>query len=114
MYENRNARRVGCQVRFLGASTTTVRGDIVDMSTTGLCLSVETALEKGKELHLDFDLPNGRVEAVGEVRWVVSKEGRFELGIKFVRITAESMAVITHATTPRAGGWAGNFTFRRR
>lgn len=99
----------------MGATTTVLRGDIVDMSTTGLCLTVETPLERGRELHLEFDLANGRVEAVGEVRWVVQKEGKHELGIRFVRISAESMAVITQATAPRtAGGWSGNFSFRRR
>jgi hypothetical protein len=113
--ENRSARRVTCQARFMGATTSVVRGDIVDVSTTGLCLTVDTPLERGRELHLEFDLPNGLVEAVGEVRWAVQKAGKHELGIRFVRISTESMAVITQATAPRnAGSWSGNFSLRRR
>ncbi len=115
--ENRNTRRVNCQARFLGATSTVLRGDIVDVSATGMCLAADTALERGRELHLDFDLPTGRVEAVGEVRWVVEKNGRFELGIRFVRISSESLAVIAHATAPKppAGGgfWFSQFALRR-
>lgn len=114
--ENRSHRRVACHARFLGASTTTLRGDIVDISNAGLCLSVDAALERGRELHLEFDLPEGRVEAVGEVRWVVEKDGRAELGVKFVRISSESLAVIAQATAPRSfggGAWSGHFALRR-
>ncbi len=106
--DNRNNRRVSCQARFLGASATVLRGDILDVSATGLCLSLDAALERGRELHLDFELPAGRVEAVGEVRWAVEKEGRFELGIRFARISAESLGVIAMATTPKPmGGGSG-------
>jgi|GEM_PF-1854302 hypothetical protein len=114
--ENRNHRRVGCQARFLGAASTVLRGDILDVSNTGLCLSLDAALERGRELHLEFELPNGRVEAVGEVRWVVEKNGRAELGIRFVRISAESLAVIAVATSPKPGGggfWWSQFALRR-
>lgn len=108
--ENRNNRRVLCQARFLGATTTAIRGDIIDMSPTGLCLAVDAALEKGRELHLEFDLPTGRVEAMGEVRWVVQKDGRVELGIRFVRISSESLAVIASATAPKPPS-GGSFWF---
>ncbi len=114
--DNRGQRRVACQARFLGATSTTLRGDIVDVSSSGLCLSVDAALERGRELHLEFDLPGGKVEAVGEVRWVVERDGRAELGVKFVRISSESLAVIAQATSPRsfgAGGWSGQFALRR-
>ncbi len=102
--ENRNTRRVSCQARFLGATSTVIRGDIIDVSNTGLCLSVDIALERGRELHLEFDLPTGHVEAMGEVRWVVEKDGRVELGIRFVRISSESLAVVAQATTPVSSG----------
>ncbi len=115
--ENRNTRRVSCQARFLGVTSTVFRGDIVDVSATGMCLAADVALERGRELHLDFDLPSGRVEAVGEVRWVVEKDGKVELGIRFVRISSESLAVIaTHtAPKPRIGGgfWFSHFALRR-
>lgn len=113
--ENRNARRVTCQARFMGVASTVLRGDIIDVSSTGLCLSLDAALERGRELFLEFDLPNGHVEAVGEVRWVVEKNGRVELGIRFVRISSESLAVVTDATAPKyGGGWASSFALRRR
>lgn len=114
--ENRNNRRVQCQARFLGASSSVLRGDILDVSPTGLCLGLDAALERGRELHLDFELPTGRVEAVGEVRWAVQKNGRFELGIRFVRISSESLGVIASATAPRPSGggfWFSQFALRR-
>lgn len=114
--DNRNNRRMQCQARFLGASSSVLRGDIIDVSGTGLCLALDAALERGRELHLDFDLPAGRVEAVGEVRWVVEKNGRFELGIRFVRISSESLAVIAAATAPKpapGGVWFSQFALRR-
>ncbi|MFO0595752.1 MAG: PilZ domain-containing protein [Myxococcaceae bacterium] len=107
--DNRNAKRVSCQARFMGVTTTVIRGDIIDVSATGLCLSLDSSLERGRELHLEFELPTGRVEAVGEVRWVVEKEGRVELGIRFVRITAESLQVIEAATKPKRPGSGGGF-----
>lgn len=114
--ENRNNRRVQCQARFMGATTTVIRGDIVDVSPSGLCLTLDSALERGRELHLEFDLPTGRVEAMGEVRWSVEKKGRHEVGIRFVRISSESLGVIAAATAPRpaAGGfWFSQFALRR-
>ena len=115
--ENRNNQRVQCQARFLGITSSVLRGDIIDVSPAGLCLTLDAALERGRELHLEFDLPTGRVEAVGEVRWVVEKCGRVELGVRFVRISSESLAVIASATAPRppAGGgfWFSQFALRR-
>jgi hypothetical protein len=119
--ENRTTRRVTCSARFMGATTTVIRGDIVDVSNAGMCLALEAPLEKGRELHLEFELPEGKVEAVGEVRWVVQKEACIEVGIRFARISAESLNVITQATAPRpcgrAGGggafWWSQFALRR-
>lgn len=115
--ENRNTRRASCHARFMGATSTVFRGDIVDLSATGMCLAADVALERGRELHLDFDLPTGRVEAVGEVRWAVEKDGRHELGIRFVRISSESLAVIASATAPKppigGGFWFSQFALRR-
>ncbi|MDP2269135.1 MAG: PilZ domain-containing protein [Archangium sp.] len=114
--DNRNNRRVLCQARFLGATSSVLRGDIIDVSPTGLCLALDAALERGRELHLDFDLPTGRVEAVGEVRWVVEKNGRVELGIRFVRISSEAQAVIAAHTAPKvhpvSASWFSQFALR--
>ena len=92
----------------MGATSQVLRGDLIDISTTGCALSLTSELERGKELHLEFELPAGRVECVGEVRWVVRREktNEYEIGIRFVRISTESMNVITVATRPRSiGGW---------
>ena len=106
-----------------------LRGDVLDISRTGLRLCLDEALERGRELHLEFDLPTGRVEAVGEVRWVddqdksqdkakargkaevrdkpkaQAEEGKkldqVEHGIRFVRISSESLDVIARATSAR-------------
>jgi hypothetical protein len=114
--ENRNNQRVMCQARFLGATSSVLRGDIIDVSPTGLCLALDAALERGRELHLDFELSTGRVEAVGEVRWAVEKNGRVELGVRFVRISSESLAAIAAATAPKPSGggfWFSQFALRR-
>lgn len=116
--DNRTDRRVACNARFMGATSTVLRGDILDVSNTGLCLGLDAALDRGRELHLEFDLAGGRVEAVGEVRWTVEKGGRVELGVRFVRISAESLAIIARETAPaptfggRGGGWT-QLVFRR-
>ena len=114
--ENRNNPRVLCQARFLGATSTVLRGDIIDVSPSGLCLVLDEALERGRELHLEFELPAGKVEAVGEVRWAVEKNGRVELGIRFARISSESLGVIAAAIAPKpssGGFWFSQFALSR-
>ena len=59
--------------RFQGASKTAIRGDLHDLSPTGLCLSTTTEVERGKVLHLEFELPTGPVELVAEVRWATPR-----------------------------------------
>ena len=95
--ELRNEKRYQCSVRFLGASTTMLVGEVNDLSATGLSLTTQVPVEKGKQLHLEFSLPTGEVEAVGEVRWQKKKSGGVELGIRFVRISAASQKVIENA-----------------
>lgn len=91
-----------------------VRGDLNDISTTGLSLAVEQPLEVGKELHLEFELQTGTVECVAEVRRVVEKAGYFEAGLRFVRISSESMAAIQRTVTPVSGGlYRSHMTLRR-
>jgi hypothetical protein len=100
--ESRNVRRYLVKVRFSGASKTAIRGDLHDVSPTGLCLSTTTDVERGKVLHLEFELPTGPVELVAEVRWVTPrKEGQFELGLRIVRIAEASLQAIRDATTER-------------
>lgn len=93
--ENRAERRYTCQVRVVGAATTAFEGLAVDLSSSGVCLSTNMPLEPGRQLHLEFDLPAGRFEAVGEVRRVTSRDdGTLECGVRFVRISAEAQKLI--------------------
>ncbi len=75
-----------------------IRGEVRDVSPTGLCLLTQLPVRKGQTLHLSFALPTGDVEAVGEVRWVIRKKGKpNELGIRFVRIPVTATRVINAA-----------------
>lgn len=99
--ELRSAPRVSCQARFLGATSSVLRGAVTDLSPAGLCLVVAEALERGRELHLEFELPHGAVSAVGEVRRVTRRrDGRHEVGIRFARISADAQAVLALAAAP--------------
>jgi len=100
--ESRNSRRYPVRGRFTGASKTPIRGDIHDLSPTGLCLSTSTPIEVGKQLNLEFELPTGAVELVAEVRWHTPRdEGRHELGLRIVRIAESCLRAIREATTER-------------
>jgi hypothetical protein len=75
-----------------------IRGEVRDVSSSGLCLATSLPVRKGQTLHLSFELPTGLVEAVGEVRWVVKKKGKpSELGIRFIRIPMTATRVINAA-----------------
>jgi c-di-GMP-binding flagellar brake protein YcgR len=104
--ENRAERRYSCQVRVIGASTTSFEGVALDLSSSGVCLATNVPLEPGRQLHLEFDLPEGRCEALGEVRRATSGEnGTLECGVRFVRISAEAQQLIlqTLRRPPDAG-----------
>jgi len=75
-----------------------IRGEVRDVSPTGLCLVTSLPVRKGQTLHVTFELPTGLVDAVGEVRWVVKKKGKpNELGIRFIRIPMTATRVINAA-----------------
>lgn len=96
--ENRDHRRHPCRVRFLAASRSAVTGEVRDLSPTGMCLVTDTTFARGMALHLEFELGGATVDVVGEVRRVVDlPDGQVEVGIKFVRIPAQSLAVIKAA-----------------
>ncbi len=100
MVHKRRVPRFICQARISGAGVVgmLIRGEVRDVSATGLCLSTSLPVQKGQTLHLRFELPTGLVEAVGEVRWVVKKKGRpSDLGIRFVRIPITATRVIDAA-----------------
>jgi hypothetical protein len=101
--EQRGGGRVSCSARFLGASDKMLKGEVLDISGTGLRLLANGLVKKGLSLHLDFMLPGGRVEAVGEVRWVKKTPEGSDCGIRFVRISSEALKVIeaTQAAPPK-------------
>ncbi|MEW5743564.1 MAG: PilZ domain-containing protein [Myxococcota bacterium] len=100
--ESRNNRRFPFRGRFSGASKKAIRGDLHDLSPTGLCLSTTSEVERGQVLHLEFDLPTGPVELVAEVRWSTPRAGgTHELGLRIVRIAEASLRAIREATTER-------------
>ena len=96
--ENRADPRFDCHVRVIGASTFAFDGTVRDVSVSGLCLTTLASIESGSQLYLDFELPTGRVEAVGEVRRATSDgDGSLTLGIRFVRISTECVNAIREA-----------------
>ena len=96
----RQARRVGIDVKFSGGGVgTNITGRITDLSAVGAFLATSKFIPLGKQVHLAFDLPTGRVEAVGEVRWIargklISEQG---IGIRFLRLSASSAQAIDQA-----------------
>ena len=72
---------------------------MLDLSGTGLFLVTRRFVPVGSQIHLEFELPSGEVQAVGEVRWVgEGPEGRGQgLGIRFLRLSAASALAIDEA-----------------
>jgi uncharacterized protein (TIGR02266 family) len=82
-----------------GGASTNLHGRITDLSGTGLFLVTRQFIPVGKQVHLEFELGTGRVEAVGEVRWIargsdVAEQG---MGIRFLRLSAASARAIDEA-----------------
>jgi hypothetical protein len=101
--EHRTQARLKCHARVMvtGSARWAV-GEVHDVSDAGVCLVTADAYEKGTTLHLQFELPEGSVEAQGEVRWVGPLvDGQRELGVRFVRINAPSSKVIARAMEVR-------------
>ena len=90
-------RRVSFDVKFSGGGVgTNITGRITDLSQVGAFLATAIFVPLGKQIHLTFELKTGRVEAVGEVRWVargklVAEQG---LGIRFLRLSSSSAQAI--------------------
>lgn len=97
---SRRSPRISIDVKFSGGgASTNVTGRITDLSETGLFLKTRQFIPLGKQVHLEFDLPTGHVDAVGEVRWIarganVAEQG---LGIRFLRLSAASARAIDQA-----------------
>jgi hypothetical protein len=95
----RRARSL-CNARITdaGSAGVLIRGEIRDVSATGLCLVTALPLKRGATLHLSFQLPTGLVEAVGEVRWRKKIVGHpNEFGVRFLRIPSTASLAIERA-----------------
>lgn len=93
----RQRQRSPIDVRFRGGgASTNLTGRITDLSAVGLFLATTQFIPLGKQVHLEFDLPTGRVDAVGEVRWIArgSQVPEQGLGIRFLRLSAASARAI--------------------
>jgi hypothetical protein len=100
MIDRRNESRLPVGVSFRGGGgSANLSGRIFDLSSTGLFLATQRTFPKGTQVHVEFDLRFGRVDAVGEVRWVGRKELP-GLGVRFLRISAASLAAIESALSP--------------
>jgi uncharacterized protein (TIGR02266 family) len=96
----RQTKRISCDVTFRGGgAATNLSGRITDLSAVGLFLATPQFVPLGRQVHLEFELATGKVEAVGEVRWIargkdVPEQG---LGIRFLRLSAASAQAIDQA-----------------
>ena len=104
MDPRRRHPRIPCNVTFRGGgASTNLSGRITDLSGTGLFLATRQFLATGKQVHLEFELRTGKVDAVGEVRWVarggsVAEQG---LGIRFLRLSSQAARAIDDAIGSR-------------
>jgi len=114
--EHRNDRRYTCQARFFGSGGPFLfRGEVTDISRTGLCLGGSAPMARGQSIHLQVELPTGTVDAVAEVRWVRSQaDGTAEAGLRFLRISQPSLVAIDQATAARpiTSSFMRQFVFR--
>ena len=96
----RQRPRTAINVSFSGgAAATNLSGRITDLSPTGVFIATPQFIPIGKQVHLEFELATGRVEAVGEVRWVArgADAGEPGLGIRFVRLSSGAAQAIEEA-----------------
>ncbi len=92
--KERQGVRVELDVRFRGGgSSRSMTGRVTDLSALGLFLATKQPVPLGQQLHLEFELPTGHVEAVGEVKRVQRAEPR-GLGIRFIRLPASATKAI--------------------
>lgn len=99
----RQAPRIECDATFRGGGASkSLVGRVVDLSGTGLFLLTRKFVPVGTQIHLDFELSTGPVQAVGEVRWVGHGARGQGIGIRFLRLSAASARAIDDAIA--AGG----------
>lgn len=97
--------RMDCDITFWGAGASAqLTGRITDLSGTGLFIATRKFIPLGKQVHLEFELKTGKVEAVGEVRWVARGANQPEqgMGIRFLRLSSASARAIDLALAARS------------
>jgi len=100
----RQRPRVACNVTFQGGGAcTNLSGRITDLSGTGVFIATRQFVPIGEQVHLEFDLSTGHVDAVGEVRWLArgSELPEQGLGVRFLRLSAASARAIDDAVGDR-------------
>jgi len=97
--ERRRRARIGCEfeVEFLGDSHL-IAGLTQDISQGGVFIATYQVLPLGAVVSLGLELPSGRVVVQGVVRWrrdEVDGDGRPGLGIQFIDLHPDTVAVLT-------------------
>lgn len=98
--ERRHVERLGCEfeVEFLD-DTHLISGLTQDISQGGLFVATYQTLPLGSLICLALDLPGGRVEVQGEVRWARAEcealEQRPGFGVAFRQLSPEALVALT-------------------
>jgi uncharacterized protein (TIGR02266 family) len=98
--ERRRQPRHGCEieVEFLGDSHL-ITGLSQDISEGGVFIATYQALPIGSQVTLGLELPDGRVEVQGVVRWARPEleecEQRPGFGVAFTNLSPDALAALT-------------------
>lgn len=98
--ERRRAERLGSEfeVEFLD-DTHLISGLTQDISQGGLFVATYHALPIGSQISLAIELPGGRIEVRGEVRWARAEREALEqrpgFGVAFTELSSEALAALT-------------------
>jgi uncharacterized protein (TIGR02266 family) len=98
--ERRRLERLGCEfeVEFLD-DTHLITGFTQDISEGGVFVATYETLPLGTSVSLALELPGGRIEVRGQVRWarpeLEAAEQRPGLGIAFTELPPEALAALT-------------------
>ncbi|HVY29242.1 MAG TPA: PilZ domain-containing protein [Polyangiaceae bacterium] len=98
--ERRRRARLGCEfeIEFLG-DTHLIAGLSQDISEGGVFVATYQRLVIGSTVTLGLELPSGRVEVRGQVRWeraeIEDSDQRPGFGVAFTELAPEALAALT-------------------
>ncbi|NQT19693.1 MAG: PilZ domain-containing protein [Planctomycetes bacterium] len=73
--------------RILRLDEMPYRGRTANMSGSGICFRSDFSIGTGRTIALELPFPNGRLVAVGKIRWAKKvKEGCYENGVEFLSV----------------------------